>query len=123
MICRIDGNAKLESPGKNPLKAAYLYGPRDIRIEDAPPATPEPGELLLEVTAVGVCGSDLHTYLLGNVGGISPQGPLILGHEAAGRVIAVGEGVEGNFRVGQAVAIDPAIPCWECELCEAGHPN
>jgi len=105
------------------VKAAYLFGPRDIRIGEMTPATPGPGELLIDVTAVGVCGSDLHTYLYGNVGGVSAQGPLVLGHEAAGRVAALGEGTQGKFQIGQAVAIDPAIPCWECEQCEAGHPN
>src|SRR5215470_15828073 len=105
------------------MKAAYLHGVRDIRISDAPQESLGSGELLLDVTAVGVCGSDLHTYLYGQVGEIAPESPLILGHEAAGRVVALGPGTEGKFHVGQPVAIDPAIPCWECERCEAGDAN
>jgi L-iditol 2-dehydrogenase len=105
------------------MKAAFFYKAKDIRIEETADPTPAAGELLLEVTAVGVCGSDLHTYLHGNIGGVVAEQPLILGHEAAGRVIGLGAGTDGKFSVGQAVAIDPAIPCWECEQCEAGHAN
>lgn len=105
------------------MKAAYLHGVRDIRIADAPQESVGPGALLLDVTAVGVCGSDLHTYLYGQVGDIAPETPLILGHEAAGRVAAIGSGLEGKFHLGQPVAIEPAIPCWECERCEKGDPN
>jgi L-iditol 2-dehydrogenase len=101
------------------MKTALLYGPQDIRVEYANDAEPGPGQVLLDVTAVGVCGSDLHTYLFGNVGGVAVESPLALGHEAAGVVIAVGPGVE-NLKVGQRVAIDPATHCGECERCQAG---
>jgi L-iditol 2-dehydrogenase len=101
------------------VKTALLYGPNDVRIEECSDAEPGPGEVLLDVTAVGVCGSDLHTYLFGNVGGVAIEAPLTLGHEAAGVVLAVGEGVE-NVRPGQRVAIDPATHCGHCERCEAG---
>ncbi len=104
-------------------KAALLYGARDIRIEDVPDETPGSGELLIDVTAVGVCGSDLHTYLNGQIGDTVATGPLILGHEAAGRVAALGAGTEGKFHVGQSIAIDPAIPCGECERCIEGNEN
>ncbi len=104
-------------------RAAVLHGPRDIRIEDWPDRAPGPGEVLLDVTAVGICGSDLHTYLNGEIGGTVAAGPLVLGHEAAGRVAALGAGVEGKFQIGQPVAIDPGIPCGECERCLDGQPN
>ena len=104
------------------MKAAYLYGPRDIRVTDTHDSEPAPGELLLDVTAVGICGSDLHSYLFGQIGDTVVAKPLILGHEAGGVVAAIGVGVE-SFRVGQIVAIDPAIPCEQCEFCLAGHPN
>ncbi len=61
-------------------RAAVLHGPRDIRIEDWPDRAPGPGEVLLDVTAVGICGSDLHTYLNGEIGGTVAAGPLVLGH-------------------------------------------
>ncbi len=76
-----------------------LYHPRDIRVEAFPDETPGAGELLIDVTAVGVCGSDLHTYLSGQIGDTIASAPLILGHEAAGRVAALGAGLEGQFRV------------------------
>ena len=104
-------------------KAALLYGPRDIRIEDMPAESPGPGEVLLDVTAVGICGSDLHTYLNGEIGGTVATGPLVLGHEAAGRVAKLGAGLEGKFSIGQLVAIDPAIPCGECERCLDGQQH
>jgi L-iditol 2-dehydrogenase len=104
------------------MKNALFYGTRDIRVEETKDDDPKPGEVLLEVTAVGICGSDLHTYLLGNVGGTAPEYPLTLGHEAAGIVRAVGAGVE-HVRVGQKVAIDPATHCGVCERCEAGQPH
>ncbi|MEP7287784.1 MAG: alcohol dehydrogenase catalytic domain-containing protein [Chloroflexota bacterium] len=104
------------------MRAAKLYGPRDIRIEEIPETEPGPGELLLTVTAVGICGSDLHTYLHWQIGGSAPGGPMIMGHEAAGIVNAVGLGVT-DFQVGQRVAIDPAIPCLVCERCLEGDPN
>ena len=92
-------------------EAALLHGPRDIRIETLPDVVPGTGELLLDVTAVGICGSDLHTYLHGEIGGIAAESPLILGHEAAGRVAALGPGTDDRFDVGQSVAIDPGLPC------------
>ncbi len=84
-------------------------------------AEPGAGEVLLDVTAVGICGSDLHTYVYGNVGGITSDEPLTLGHEAAGVVVAAGPDVE--LRPGQRVAIDPATPCGHCERCQAGEPH
>ncbi len=81
----------------------------------------------MKVTAVGVCGSDLHTYADGRVGDTTLDGPAILGHEFAGVVTAVGAGaVDGNgmpLAVGTRVAVDPARPCGRCELCHRGHPN
>lgn len=110
------------------MLAARLYGPRDLRVETVPePRKPGPGETLIRVTAVGVCGSDLHTYLDGRIGDTPVTTPLILGHEFAGVVLEAGpDTLDGNdepLRVGQRVAVDPATPCWHCELCEAGHPN
>ena len=105
------------------MKAAFLYKPHDIQIHAAPSEEFGALDLLLDVTAVGICGSDLHTYLSGQIGDTVATAPLVLGHEAAGRVAAVGPGVAGKWRIGQPVAIDPAIPCGECERCETGDQN
>jgi L-iditol 2-dehydrogenase len=98
------------------LKALRL-GPNGILKlvnEDLP--TPTPGESLVRVSAVGICGSDIHWYEDAGIGDAQITKPLVLGHEFAG-VIVEGERVE------ERVAVDPALPCWHCELCLQGHPN
>jgi L-iditol 2-dehydrogenase len=79
---------------------------------------PEPGagEALVMVTAVGLCGSDAHWFSEGSIGDAALTKPLVLGHEIAG-VIAAGP------QAGERVALDPAIPCLDCELCHAGKPH
>src|SRR3954447_9069240 len=104
------------------MKAARLYAPGDIRIEELPePPPPGPGEVLLAVTAVGICGSDLHYYREGGLGGLTIGEPLVLGHEFAGRIEAVGPGV--SLPVGTRVAVEPGRSCGQCESCLEGHPN
>lgn len=110
------------------MTAVRLYGPRDLRVEQLPlPGRPGPGQALLRVTAVGICGSDLHSYLDGRIGDTVIQQPLILGHEFGAVVEAVGlDAADGNFAPllpGTRVAVDPAQPCGRCEMCEHGHPN
>jgi L-iditol 2-dehydrogenase len=110
------------------MLAARLYGPQDIRIDEVPePPQPGPGQILLRVKAVGICGSDLHTYQDARIGDTVVQQPLVLGHEFGGEVLAVGpdthDGNDEPLRPGQRVAVDPAQPCNRCEMCEAGHPN
>ncbi len=110
------------------MKAVRLYGPRDFRIDQLPePSEPGRGQVVVAVGPVGVCGSDLHTYLDGRIGDTVLKEPLVLGHEFAGTVVALGpDALDGEgqpLRVGQRVAVDPAIPCWRCDRCEAGHPN
>lgn len=110
------------------MKAAKLYGARDFRIEMVPePAAPQAGEVVVRIGSVGVCGSDLHTYEDGRIGDTVVQEPLVLGHEFAGTVAAVGpdayDGLHQPLRVGQRVAVEPALSCWHCDRCEAGHPN
>jgi L-iditol 2-dehydrogenase len=98
------------------MRAARLYGVGDIRIGDEPVPEPGPGETLVQVTAVGICGSDLHWFSEGAIGDAQLSQPLVLGHEAAG-VIASGP------RRGQRVAIDPAIPDNTCRACRDGYRN
>jgi L-iditol 2-dehydrogenase len=110
------------------MKAAKFYGPHDFRIESVPePAPPGAGMVVIRVGTVGVCGSDLHTYADGRIGDTVVKEPVVLGHEFAGTITAVGpeawDGLHRPLAVGQRVAVDPAIPCWHCDRCEAGHPN
>ncbi len=110
------------------MMAALLYGPRDMRVEQVPcPEMPGPGMVLLRIKAVGVCGSDLHTYMDGRIGDWVVETPLVLGHEFGAVVEAAGpDAFDGNFaplHEGTRVAVDPAQPCGRCEMCEQGHPN
>lgn len=111
------------------MTAAQLHGPKDLRINQVPhPGAPGPDQVLLRVTAVGICGSDLHTYQDARIGDTALQAPLTLGHEFAGIVeeIGPGDGLDGEFhplKPAMRVAVDPAQPCGRCEMCEQGHPN
>jgi L-iditol 2-dehydrogenase len=86
------------------------------------PPDPAPGEVLVRLHAVGICGSDMHWYKEGGIGSTRSKYPQILGHEPAGEIVAVGKGVE-DFRVGQRVAVEPAITCGHCEMCRSGRHN
>ena len=100
-----------------------LHGPRDLRVEKlSEPKPPGPGQVLVRVEAAGICGSDLHIFLDAKIGETVLKSPLILGHEFAGTVEAVGESVT-SVHTGERVAVDPAQPCTTCELCRRGHPN
>lgn len=96
--------------------AVRLHGPGDLRLHDEPDPVPEPGEELVRVTAVGLCGSDRHWFLDGAIGRAVVERPLVLGHEIAG-VIATG------LRRGVRVAVDPADPCEQCDTCRSGRSN
>ena len=110
------------------MQVARLHGSRDIRIAAEPePPPPGPGEVTLAIKTVGICGSDLHMYKTGRIGYTVASQPFVLGHEFMGVVAAGGEdaldGEHQPLKVGQRVAVEPAVPCWRCELCERGHPN
>lgn len=87
-------------------------------------ATPAPGphEVLVEVRAVGVCGSDVHWYRDGHIGSTWVASPLVLGHEASGVIVAVGSDI-ADERIGARVAIEPGVPCGSCEQCRSGRYN
>ncbi|HEX7496773.1 MAG TPA: alcohol dehydrogenase catalytic domain-containing protein [Candidatus Limnocylindrales bacterium] len=97
-------------------EAARIHGRRDVRVGREPVATSGPGEVLLRVTGVGLCGSDLHWFEEAGIGDAVLSRPLILGHEF-GAVIAEGP------RTGQRVAVDPANNCGHCEPCLEGRGN
>ena len=94
------------------MKTLRLYGVGDLRLSDEPMPTPAQDEALIRVTAVGLCGSDLHWYDEGAIGDARLSKPLVLGHEFAGETAD-----------GARVAADPAIPCGDCEPCREGNPN
>jgi L-iditol 2-dehydrogenase len=104
------------------MRVTRLHGVHDIRLEEGPRPTPGPGEALLKIASVGVCGSDVHYYLHGRIGSQVVSGPIIMGHEFSAWVAGLGEGVEG-LEVGQLVTVDPGISCGTCEPCVEGHPN
>jgi L-iditol 2-dehydrogenase len=93
-----------------------LHGRRDLRLAEEPIPTVAPGQVLLRVTAVGLCGSDRHWFEDASIGDAELAAPLVLGHELAGVI-------ESGPRTGQRVAIDPAIPCEACRPCRAGRAN
>ncbi|MFG2043580.1 zinc-binding dehydrogenase [Dactylosporangium sp. NPDC048998] len=97
-------------------RTARLHAAGDVRLADEPMPVPASGESLVEVTAVGLCGSDLHWFAEGGIGDARIERPIVGGHEMAGVV-------RGGPLDGARVAIDPAVPCHRCDMCRAGHPN
>ena len=110
------------------MTGVRLHGPRDLRVEDlSDPPPPAPGEVLIRVTAAGICGSDLHSYNHARIGDTHLSAPLVLGHEFAGVVERCGDGAcAGDGRpllAGLRVAVDPATPCGKCDMCVRGDPH
>ena len=98
------------------MNALRLHGVGDLRLHEEPDVAAHEGEVVIDVTAVGLCGSDRHWVTEGQIGDAALERPLVLGHEFAG-VIASGP------RSGQRVALDPAVPCDRCAVCAAGLPH
>jgi (R,R)-butanediol dehydrogenase / meso-butanediol dehydrogenase / diacetyl reductase len=134
------------------MKALRWHAAKDVRLEEVPEPSPARGHVVIQVGACGICGSDLHEYLHGPVyipktrhplTGLEP--PVTLGHEFAGRIVAVGEGVEASFvgrpapdssgradeassgrstiRESMRVAVNPCVICGECAWCRRGQTN
>ena len=109
------------------MRVAKVVAPREIRLEEAPVPSPGPGEVLVRIKAVGLCGSDLQYYAQGRIGDHHLAPGHILGHEVAGVVEGLGPGTNGPAP-GTPVVVDPAIPCGghlqsRCRYCALGHPN
>ena len=100
------------------MKAAVFHGIRDVGVEEVPEPEAGPEDVIVEVSACGICGSDLHTYLHGSF--VEPG--QVMGHEFSGRVIEVGDAVEG-LQVGDRVTGMPIVPCMECARCAEGRYN
>ena len=104
------------------MKAAVLNSPRQIEITDRPEPVPASDEVLVRVTSVGVCGSDVHYYERGRIGRYVLTQPLVLGHEVAGEVVRRGTNVT-ELEPGQRVSVEPGVPCRRCGECRAGRYN
>ena len=105
------------------MKAMMLTGIRQMEMRDVP--TPEilnDRDVRIKMKTLGVCGSDIHYYVLGKIGSQVVQYPFTVGHEGAGEVEAVGKGVS-RVKPGDRIAIEPAMPCGECDQCRAGRPH
>src|SRR5699024_5883204 len=101
---------------------ALLKEPYDIEIQEVPTYEISEQEVLVKVMAVGVCGSDVQYYEHGRIGDFIVEKPIILGHECAGIIEEIGAEVKG-FQKGDRVAIEPGVPCRECEYCKSGRYN
>ncbi|GGV71537.1 L-idonate 5-dehydrogenase [Streptomyces longisporoflavus] len=106
------------------MRAVVVHGPDDVRVDERARPTPGAGEVLLAVEWGGICGSDIAYWKKGASGTASLAHPLVLGHEFAGRIAALGDGVTG-LDVGQAVTVHPARPVGDGVLPEriAGRTN
>jgi hypothetical protein len=91
------------------VRVAVLRGPGDLTVEERPAPKAAPGEVVVRIASVGVCGSDTHYYEHGRIGRFVVEQPLVLGHEASGEVVELGAGVTA-LRVGQRVSLEPGVP-------------
>jgi L-iditol 2-dehydrogenase len=98
------------------VQVLRLHPDRSLHLADEPEPLPEPGEAVIRVTAVGLCGSDRHWFLEGSIGDAVLDAPLVLGHEFGGIV-------ETGPLAGRRVAVDPAVSCGTCAPCRAGADN
>ena len=104
------------------MEGLVIHAPGDLRVEQVP--TPElgPDQLQVRVRRGGICGSDLHYYRHGGFGTVRIQEPMVLGHEVAGTIEAVGSSVSA-FAVGDRIAVSPSRPCSLCRYCQQGLQN
>ncbi|MBY3445921.1 galactitol-1-phosphate 5-dehydrogenase [Rhizobium laguerreae] len=98
------------------MRAAVMYSPGDIRLEDIAKPELKPGHVMLRVAAVGVCGSDIPRMLIKGAHKV----PIVCGHEFSGHITEVGEGVEG-YEVGELMGVPPMLPCYKCDQCMTGN--
>ncbi len=105
------------------MKGIVLTGICEIEMRDLPdPEIKQENEVLIRMTKVGVCGSDVHYYATGRIGDQIVEYPFTVGHEGAGIVQSVGPGVT-RVKPGDRIAVEPAMPCWKCDQCKAGRPH
>jgi L-iditol 2-dehydrogenase len=103
------------------MKAMMLTGIRQMEMKDIPePAIENPKDVKIRMSVLGICGSDIHYYTQGQIGSQRVKYPFAVGHEGAGVVTEVGRDVK-HVKPGDVVAIEPAMPCYECDQCRAGR--
>jgi L-iditol 2-dehydrogenase len=104
------------------MRVSVLRAVGEVDLEERPDPAPGAHEVVVRVASVGVCGSDVHYYEHGRIGSYELTSPLVLGHEASGEVVEVGDAVT-RVRVGARVSIEPGVPDLSCEQCLAGRYN
>lgn len=104
------------------MRACVIHGPLDLRVEERRIPEVQKSQVAVRLGAGGICGSDLHYFHDGRVGSFEVRQPMVLGHEVAGTVVAVGDDVTA-LQVGTRVAVNPARPCFACRECLSGRAN
>jgi L-idonate 5-dehydrogenase len=104
------------------MRAVVIHAAKDVRIEEREAGAVGPGQVLVEVGAGGICGSDLHYFNHGGFGTVRLREPMILGHEVAGTILETAADVE-DLKPGDRVAVNPSRPCGACRFCLEGLPN
>ena len=103
------------------MKAMMLTGIRQMEMKEIPePVLIKPNDVKIRMSVSGICGSDIHYYTQGQIGSQVVEYPFTVGHEGAGIVVETGKAVK-RVKPGDAIAIEPAMPCWECDQCLAGR--
>lgn len=119
----LSGGQSLPMASAEPAnEGAVLHGINDLRVEPLPFPAPAPGEVVLRVQSVGICGSDDHYLRHGSIGPFVCRAPMVLGHESSAIVHAVHESVT-SLAPGDRVAIEPGVPCAACASCAGGRYN
>lgn len=107
---------------KEKMNVAVMEGIGKIGYLKRDIPTPKDDEVLIKIEYVGICGSDLHYYETGRIGNYIVEPPFVLGHEAGGKVVALGKNVT-TLKVGDKVALEPNVTCGKCEFCKSGQYN
>ncbi len=113
---------KVDQPMRLRCFCLQIVSPDNLRIEELEVNEPGTGEVVVQVSYGGICGSDLHYFHHGGFGTVRIKRPMILGHEVAGIVRSVAQDVT-RVKVGDRVAVNPSRPCWCCKFCLEGLPN